>query len=205
MSGVRDVFSAVKKASDGKPPTASSSFAVSMSAIAAHPEYPYYSERPCLLAERTNAPGELVLRCAPQLDTTSTALPIALRVDGAHPTGADALAVWIGDLPASLTCSPRPTEANAAHMRTTVDVDVTCRKAQADNYADQAFLLSRVDEADRPYLPWQSDTSHLYRLSTHDHRSLCRVIDHDGGVTCVSTANDKANHTLGVFFKVIPT
>ena len=180
------------------------SVAVSLYAVAPQPEY---SEIRCLIAERTASPDETVITCSPMFDKTGVDtqpdnIQLTLRADGTYVNDSQKMAIWVGTDGFKQVCHcDVPTVASDARDG---DQEVTCDLVHTDK-GDPSFILSKISEDDRTFLSSvkPSDAANMYRLYTNEG-NMCRVIDHNGHVTCVTDSNELANNNLGVYFKVLP-
>ncbi len=177
---------------------------VSIYALASSPDQ---RELRCLIAERacSSAPNEMVLTCSPEfdrngVDTQPDNVHLTLRADGTYVKDDEKMAVWISADQFKNVCE---SNAGERYRQRTGDSEVTCNSVQNDK-SDPRFILSKINEDDARELALKpSEAVDMYRLYTNEG-NMCRAIDYNGTVTCVTQSNESANRQLGAYFKVVP-
>lgn len=188
---------------------------VSMYAIVTQPDQPAIrclidaDERPSPESEKMVP--KLVLKCSPDFTKNGVNdgpdnIHLTLRADGTYVSDSEKMAVWISKKDFKNVC-----DCNVSDLPQNSDGDeeVTCNSSPNEK-SDPGFILSKISDDDMNQLMQQQpslsplDATGIYRLSTNEG-NMCRLIDPDWYVTCVTTSNETANNSIGVYFKMVPS
>lgn len=195
---------------------------VSMYAIVTQPDQPALR---CLIAERlfpksamvpeSGMVPELVLTCSPDFTKNGVNdgpdnIHLTLRADGTYVNDGEKMAVWISKK-GSNDAMINVCDCNVSDLpqHSDGDEEVTCNSSPNEK-SDPGFILSKISDDDMNQLMQQqpslspADATGIYRLSTNEG-NMCRLIDPDWYVTCVTTSNETANNSIGVYFKMVPS